>query len=81
MSARYWVLCRDELMASDPPWPEGLRVAKGGGLVAGPVPGDGMHWYLFDDDSAPGTLEGKQVELTFTRSADGIMIGSRRPAT
>ena len=40
VSARYWVLVSDQLMASDPQWPDGLRVAKGGGLVAGPVPGD-----------------------------------------
>ena len=80
MSARYWVLVSDQLMASDPQWPQGLRIVKHGGLAAGVVPQEDMHWHLFEDDSAPATLEGKRVELTFTRSGDTVMIASREPA-
>jgi hypothetical protein len=76
VSARYWVLVADELMDSGPPWPDGLRaVERGLALTAGP----GTHWWLFEDDGAPASLEGRQVELTFVRSGDGVMIGSRSP--
>ena len=78
MSARYWVLVSDELMATDPPWPEGLRPVKR--MAESDQPSD-MHWWLFEDDTAPATLEGKRVELTFTRSGDTVMIASRNPAT
>jgi hypothetical protein len=77
MSARYHVLAADELMASGPPWPEGLRPVEQEPTDPGRYPG--MHWWLFEDDGAPASLEGKQVELTFVRSGDSIMIGSRRP--
>lgn len=75
---RYWVLASDELMDSDPPWPEGLRPIEPANLP--PEPSGDMRWWLFEDDGAPATLEGKQVELTFVRSGDGVMIGSRRPS-
>lgn len=75
MSVRYWVLVSDELMASDPQWPEGLRPVERGGTEQ-----PGMHWWRFEDDGAPASLEGKQVELTFVRRADKVMIGSRNPA-
>lgn len=76
MSARYWVLASDELMDSNPQWPDGLRVAE-----PGPYKEPGMRWWLFEDDGAPATLQGKAVELTFVRSGDKAMIGSRSPAT
>ncbi|MGH3190010.1 MAG: hypothetical protein ACRDOL_22645 [Streptosporangiaceae bacterium] len=77
MSARYWVLVSDELMAQvgAPQWPEGLRV-----IEAGPYDETGARWCKVEDDGAPATLEGKRVELTFTRSGDTVMIGGRRPA-
>lgn len=81
MSARYWVLVSDEVMSSNPPWPEGLRVIEPGPYEQ-PPPGQPptMRWWKFEDDGAPATLEGKRVELTFTRCADKIQIGSRNPA-
>jgi hypothetical protein len=75
MSVRYWVLVSDELMDSDPQWPEGLRVVE-----AGPHDVAGMRWRKFEDDGAPASLEGRCVELTFTRSGATVMIGSRSPA-
>jgi len=80
MSARYWVLITDELMDSDPQWPDGLRVIE-------PGPHEQPHgtnppaarWWLMEDDGAPATLAGKHVELTFTRSGDKVQIGSRNP--
>lgn len=77
MSAQYWVLVSDELMDSDPEWPEGLRPVKA--ATDGPPRGGGR-WWLFEDVGAPATLEGKRVELTFVRSGSGVMIGGRRPA-
>ena len=76
MSARYWVLIHDEVMDAGPQWPEGLRL-----IEPGPWEAPGVRWYRFQDGGAPATLEGKRVELTFTRSADTIMIGSRNPLT
>jgi hypothetical protein len=81
VSARYWVLVSDELMANDPQWPDGLRVIEPGpyeppALGQPPV----SRWWLFEDGGAPATLAGKRVELTFVRSGDGVMIGSRNPA-
>jgi hypothetical protein len=78
MSARYWVLVADELMSSDLQWPEGLRPVK---ADEGVPPDSHSRWWLFEDDGAPATLEGKRVELFFTRSGSGVMIGGRRPAT
>lgn len=78
MSARYWVLVSDELMASDPQWPDGLRVVESEVCVRSDQPG--MRWWLLEDDGAPATLDGKLVELTFTRCADKVQIGSRNPA-
>lgn len=81
MSARYWVLISDELMRNGPEWPAGLRVVEPGPYEQ---PAAGQHpvsrWWKFEDDGAPATLEGKRVDLTFTRSGNGIMIGGRRPA-
>jgi hypothetical protein len=82
MSARYWVLVTDQLMASDPQWPEGLRIVE---------PDDcdtycerdappGTSWELFEDDGAPASLAGEYVELAFSRSADKVMIASRTPS-
>lgn len=76
MGARYWVLASDELMDGSPRWPDGLRPVK---AATDRPPDGGMRWWLFEDDGAPSTLEGKRVELTFTRSGDGVMIGSRNP--
>lgn len=80
MSARYWVLVADELMSNAPDWPDGLRVIEPGPYEQ-PPPGQHpvSRWWLFGDDGAPASLEGKRVELTFTRSGGGIMIGSRNP--
>jgi hypothetical protein len=78
MSARYWVLVTHELMDSDPRWPDGLRPVRQ--AENGPGPSADAAWWLFEDDGAPATLEGKRVELTFTRSGDKAMIGSRNPA-
>lgn len=76
MAARYWVEMSDELMDSDPQWPDGLRPVE----PAKDSPGwGGNRWWLFEDDGAPASLAGKQVELTFTRSGGKAMIGSRNP--
>lgn len=80
MSARYWVLCDDELMDSGPQWPDGLRPVEPAYRLA-PPPSPGMRWWLFEDDGAPATLEGKCAGLMFVRSGNGVMIGSRTPAT
>ncbi|HTX49211.1 MAG TPA: hypothetical protein VME40_07460 [Caulobacteraceae bacterium] len=79
MSARYWVLVAHEVMASNPQWPGGLRPVKQ--AEDGPGPSPDCAWWLFEDDGAPATLDGKRVELTFTRSGDKVMIASRTPAT
>lgn len=85
MSARYWVFAADQLMESDPQWPDGLRPVERLPQMAGGLDEDpdypGAHWWLFEDDGAPATLEGKRVELTFTRNGNRVMIGSRNPAT
>jgi len=78
MAARYWVLISDDLMNSNPQWPDGLRPVRSDDGVP---PDTHNRWWLMEDDGAPATLEGKQVELTFTRSGDKTMIGSRNPAT
>lgn len=78
MTARYWVLASEELMARDDlQWPDGLRVV---GPASAPPPEPGMQWWQFEDDLAPATLEGKQVELTFVRNGTKTMIGTRRPS-
>lgn len=80
MAARYWVLVHQELMDSDPQWPDGLRVIEPGPwepTVPNRLPI--ARWWLMEDDGAPATLAGKQVELTFTRSGDKAQIGSRNP--
>ena len=81
MSARYWVLISDELVHQGMEWPHGLRAIEPGPYEQ-PPPGQPpvSRWWLLEDDGAPASLEGKQVELTFTRSGGGIMIGSRSPA-
>jgi hypothetical protein len=78
VSVRYWVLISDELMDSDPQWPEGLRPVR---ADDGVPPDSYSRWWLLEDDGAPATLEGRRVELTFVRSGDKAMIGSRNPAT
>lgn len=76
MSVRYWSLFSDELMRDKLRWPDGLRpVEQGEADVVRKA-----HWWLLEDDGAPATLEGKRVELTFTRSGNRAMIGSRNPA-
>lgn len=77
MSVRYWSLFSDELMKQDLRWPDGLRPVEQGEADTA----CGAHWWLLEDDGAPATLEGKRVELTFTRSGNRAMIGSRKPAT
>lgn len=78
MSARYWVLCADEVMNSvEQQWPDGLRPIELNPVSPPDAPE--AHWWLLEDDGAPASLEGKQVELTFVRSGGGIMIGSRSP--
>lgn len=82
MAARYWVLISDELMDSGPQWPDGLRVIEPGPYEQAP-PGQPpvMRWWLLEDDGAPASLAGKHVELTFVRSGNKAMIGSRNPQT
>jgi hypothetical protein len=80
VSARYWVLIADELMDSDPQWPDGLRIAEPGPLQRPWSPDPHARWWLLEDDGAPASLEGKLVELIFTRSGDKVQIGSRNPA-
>jgi len=79
MSVRYWSLFSDELMQGELRWPDGLRPVRQGEAESSIV--CDSHWWLLEDDGAPATLEGKRVELTFTRSGDKAMIGSRNPAT
>jgi len=75
VSARYWVLASDELMNSDPQWPEGLRPVR---MAEEPPPGPGMNWWLFEDDTASPSLEGQKVELSFgTGGAGGAEFGRR----
>ena len=69
MSARYWVLVSDELMASLPLWLDGFRPVKEGNVEY-----PGMTWHLFEDDEAPEDLEGKRVEVTISR--DTGILGS-----
>jgi hypothetical protein len=73
VSARYHVLVSDELMASDPQWPDGLRPVEQEPADPGRYPG--MHWWLFEDDSASESLNGKQVELSFGQG--GAAYGRR----
>lgn len=84
VSVRYWVFIADQLMDSDPQWPDGLRPVECLPEMEGRLGYDpaypGAHWWLLEDDGAPATLEGKRVELTFTRSGDRAMIGTRNPA-
>ena len=65
MAARYYVLVSQELIDADPPTPwedAGLHLIEQGGFTE-----PGMRWCLFEDDNAPEELDGKKVELTFTR--------------
>lgn len=75
MAARYWVLVSDELMDSDPRWPEGFRpVERGSTVWLEP----GVRWWLFEDDDAPPGLDGKPVEVTAVLE-DGKPVIVRRP--
>jgi hypothetical protein len=73
MAARYWVLASDELIGSDPQWPEGLRVIRRDDSA--PPPDGEKHWYLFEDDTASPSLDGKKVELSFGQG--GAAYGRR----
>jgi hypothetical protein len=79
MAARYHVLASDELMASGLlRWPAGLQPVEQEPTDPGRYPG--AHWWLFEDDDAPQTLNGKLVDLTIG-SVDGQpVITARRPA-
>ena len=78
MAVRYHVLISDELMAMDDlPWPECLRPAEQ--EPTDPARYPGMHWWLFEDDDAPAELEGKRVELTFTRASGFASEDSSEP--
>ena len=72
MTARYHVLCSDELMDSHPDWPPYLRPVEVSALSHEP----GMRWWLFEDDQALPELDGKRVEL-FARREDGEVRISR----
>lgn len=84
MSARYWVLASDELMNSDPQWPACLRPVQRD--VAPSAERPGMCWWLFEDDDAPETLNGKRIELEIRAHYDEhghitrTEIAGRRPA-
>ena len=67
MTARYHVLCSDELMDSHPQWPSYLRPVEVSALSYEP----GMRWWLFEDDEAPGEFDGQKVELLFAARIDG----------
>lgn len=73
MAARYHVLAADDLMArADLEWPACLRPVEQ--EPTDPERYAGSHWWLFEDDDAPGELNGKRVELTVQRgqvSEDG----------
>lgn len=71
---RYWVFVDDGLWDDDPQWPDGLRPiepAKDGPRW------NGCRWWLFKDDGAPASLNGKRVELEFVHTGNKVMIGSR----
>ena len=81
MSARYYVLVRQELLDADTPWEDaGLHLVETGGFTE-----PGARWCLFEDDNAPEELNGKKVELTVTRGRvyegdpdEGTWITERR---
>lgn len=74
MTARYWVLASDELMRSDPQWPDGLRVTGETAFALEP----GMSWYRFEDDNALPSYENREVELTFRTDDGEVSIAERR---
>lgn len=74
MSARYWVLCSDELMqAQQPMWPPGFSPlhSRNDATSTGQP---GFSWWLFDDADAPDELAGRKVELTIKANIgdDGV---------
>lgn len=78
MTARYWVLASDKLMAANRPWEDlGLHVI---GPATAPPPNPGMQWWQFEDDNAPATLNGKRVELIIERRDGKPVLTGRRPA-
>lgn len=81
MAVRYWALMSHDLMAhkDELRWPDGLRPVRQ--ATDGPGPSRDCAWWLLEDDGAPADLEGRRVELTFTRSGDHAMIGSRKLVT
>jgi hypothetical protein len=75
VAARYHVLVSDELMASAPPWEScGLQPVEQ--EPTDPECHPGMHWWLFDDDGAPGRLDGCRIDLSF--ESIGGVPGSTR---
>ena len=71
-AVRYWVQVADELMRDTAlQWPSCLRPVRP--ADSAPPPDNDSRWWLFEDDGAPAELDGKKVELTFTR------IDSERP--
>jgi catechol 2,3-dioxygenase-like lactoylglutathione lyase family enzyme len=71
VSARYYVLVSQDLLDDPPDWGVlGLRLVEQGGFTE-----PGMRWCLFEDDGAPGELDGCRVELTLT--SDGTPGGTR----
>lgn len=64
-AVRYWMFMQDALMADkNIEWPAGLRPVR----ADDSRPPDGeRRWWLIEDDNAPADLDGKRVELTFTR--------------
>lgn len=67
-AVRYWVQVADDLMRSvhgPLDWPESLRPVRAD--ESAPPPDAYSRWWLFEDDDAPPELDGKKVELTFSR--------------
>jgi hypothetical protein len=77
MTARYWVLVSDELVAARMQLPHGLRDTgtyrseHSEGYLPQEPPGTG--WHLIEDDDAPADLDGRIVELVF-RSEGGTPV-------
>jgi hypothetical protein len=88
VSARYWVLISDELLARGIAWPDGLRFAsppvlpsQGTDVITEPHELPGMTWRLIQDDDAPAELEGCRVELVFRSESGRPVLAERRAAS
>jgi hypothetical protein len=77
-AVRYWVLMSVDLVTDSAPMLEGAGLHL---IEYGAQDSPGMRWCLFEDDGAPPDLDGKRVELTFTRDADGGTRISDRQVT